>query len=81
MSELPMPGSLGIVFFTRDMARSAILSSTDSSPFFIRHDPVGLRPILHTVDPVLLAIQAVGLPLIQLAAGNALIDQIGRAHV
>ncbi|MFM2125249.1 MAG: hypothetical protein RL328_1700, partial [Acidobacteriota bacterium] len=44
-----MPGSLGIVFLTRDMARGAILSGTDSSPFFIRHDPVGLRPILHTV--------------------------------
>lgn len=69
-----MSRPLGIVLLTRNVSRGSILGRIDASPFPVRYDTIGLGAILHTINAILLAVKPIGLSLIQLSAGDALID-------
>ena len=71
-----MPLPLGIMLLTRDMARCAILSIIDSSPLSLGDRPIGLGSIFHLVNVFLLFVQSIGFTLIQLTAGNPLINPL-----
>ena len=71
-----MPLTLAVMLLTRDMARCAVLGAINPGPFAFRHDPIGLRLIFHLIDMFLLLVQAIRFPLVQLTAGNPLIDPL-----
>jgi hypothetical protein len=74
--RLAMPPALGIMLLTRDMARCAVLCAINPGPFALRHHTIGLCLIFHLIDVFLLFAQSIGLTLIQLAAGNPLINPL-----
>lgn len=66
-----MPLPLRVVLLTSNVAGGPILRGMEAGPLPSGDDSIGLRLIFHTVDAVLLAIQAGRLALGQLAAGDA----------
>lgn len=76
-----MPCTLAIVFFSQDMPRGPILRSADPSPFFSCHNIVGVRSILHSIDPILLPVEPTGLPSIELPSSDPLVDSLLLIHL
>jgi hypothetical protein len=76
-----MPLSLSVVFLPRNVTRRALLGRADPSSFPSRDDSVRLCFILHMVDAVLLPLKAIGLPLVELAAGDSSIDPLFLIHL
>jgi hypothetical protein len=76
-----MPSTLAIVLFTRNVAWSTILRCADPCPFFSCHNIVGVRSILHAIDPILLPVESTGLSSIELPTGNSLVDTLFLIHL
>jgi len=72
-----MPPALGIIMLlTHDMAQCAVLCAINPGLFALRHDTIGLCLVFHLIDVFLLLVQSIGFTLIQLAAGNPLINPL-----
>lgn len=69
-----MPRPLAIMLLASDVARHTILRMRNLGKLFVGDASVDLRLVLHVIDTILLMVQPGGLLLIQLPAGNTLVD-------
>ena len=62
------------MFLPGNTARRTILRFRDLLTLLFGHDAIGLRLVFHLFDMFLLIVQPIRFPLIQLAAGNSLVN-------
>jgi hypothetical protein len=79
--SLPIPPALSIVLLARNVTGRAILGRADPCTLLGGRRSVRVGSVLHTVDAILLALNTIGFPPIQLPARNPLIDSLFLIHL
>ena len=71
-----MPRALSVMLFTSNVPGCLVLPMPNLAELLVRDHAIGLCFVLHVVNIILLLVQPGGFILIQLPAGNALIDAL-----